>query len=154
MNSTTRRLLPLFGCVLALGVSAAAHAQSAPACPQLPADSGLGWEQRGNDAFLICSAVTSDGSEAFGLSVSADSAFQPRRGNREERGVVAGQDVRWYRAEVATQPEVLVRETLVELDRDRVAHIWVRTQSEELLQSRMSLVERLEFADSPRLTSN
>ena len=154
MNSTNRRLLPLFGCVLALGVAAAAHAQSAPTCPQLPAESGLSWQQRGNDAFLICSAVTGDGNEAFGLSLSADSAFQPRRGNREERGVVAGQDIRWYSAEVGTQPDMLVRETLVELDRDRVAHIWVRTQSEELLRSRLGLVERLEFNDSPRLTSN
>lgn len=86
--------------------------------------------------------------------MSADSPFQPRRGNREERGVVAGQDIRWYRAEVGTQPDMLVRETLVELDRDRVVHIWVRTQSEDLLRSRMGLVERLEFADSPRLSSN
>ena len=154
MNTTTGRLLPLLGCVLALGVAAAAHAQPANACPQLPADSGLSWQQRGNDAFLICSAVTSDGTEAFGLSLSTDSAFQPRRGNREERGVVAGQDIRWYRAEVGAQPDMLVRETLVELDRDRVAHIWVRTQSEELLRSRMVMVERLEFSDAPRLTSN
>jgi len=154
MNTTTRRLLPLSGCVLALVFAAAAHAQSMNACPQLPADSGLSWEQRGNDAFLICSAVTNDGTEAFGLSLSADSAFQPRRGNREERGVVAGKDVRWYRAEVGAQPDMLVRETLVELERDRVAHIWVRTQSRELLNSRMGLVERLEFDGAPQLTSN
>lgn len=154
MNPTTRRLLPLFGCVLAFGIAAAAHAQSTLACPQLPADTGLSWQQRGNDAFLICSAVSDDGSEAFGISLSADSPFQPRRGNREERGVVAGQDIRWYRAEVGTQPDMLVRETLVELDPDRVAHIWVRTESAERLRTGMGLVERLEFADSPRLTRN
>lgn len=151
MNSLIRRSV-LAG-VCALGMAAAAHAQPAPSCPQLPADSGLSWEQRGNDAFLICSAVDSTGSEVFGLSLSADSAFQPRRGNREERGVVAGQDIRWYRAEVATQPELLVRETLVELDRDRVAHIWVRRQSEEALREGLVLVERLDF-DAPRLTRN
>lgn len=154
MNSTNRRLLPLFGCMLALGAAAAAHAQSTPACPQLPADTELSWQQRGNDAFLICSAVTREGNEAFGLSVSADSPFQPRRSNREERGVVAGQDIRWYSAEVGAQPDMLVRETLVELDPDRVAHIWIRTQSEEQLETGMGLVERLEFTDSPRLTSN
>jgi hypothetical protein len=153
MNTTTKRLSPLFGCVLALGVAAAAHAQPANACPQLPADSGLIWQQRGNDAFLICSALTRTGEEAFGLSLSADSPFQPRRSNREERGTVGGKEIRWYRAEVGTQPDLLVRETLVELGRDRVAHIWVRTHSEELLHSRLALVEQLEF-DAPRLSSN
>lgn len=152
MNTTTKRLSLLLGCALAFG-GTAAHAQSASACPQLPADSGLVWQQRGNDAFLICSAVTREGEEAFGLSLSADSPFQPRRGNREERGTVGGREVRWYRAEVGTQPGLLVRETLVELERDRVAHIWVRTRSEELLQSRLGLVEQLEF-DAPRLSSN
>ncbi|NLG59420.1 MAG: hypothetical protein GX538_04560 [Gammaproteobacteria bacterium] len=153
MNSLIRRSLLWGAC--ALGIAAAsAHAQPAAAsCPQLPADSGLSWEQRGNDAFLICSAVDANGNEVFGLSLSADTAFQPRRGNREERGVVAGQDIRWYRAEVANQPELLVRETLVELDRDRVAHIWVRRQSEAELRDGLVLVERLDF-DAPRLSSN
>lgn len=151
MNSIIQRSL-LAG-VCTLGLAAAAHAQPAPSCPQLPADSGLSWEQRGNDAFLICSAVDGSGAEVLGLSLSADSAFQPRRGNREERGVVAGQDIRWYRAEVANQPELLVRETLVELDRNRVAHIWVRRQDEEALLDGLGLVERLDF-DSPRLTRN
>lgn len=151
MNSLIRRSVLAGAC--ALGMAAAANAQPAPSCPQLPADSGLSWEQRGNEAFLICSAVDGSGAEVFGLSLSADSAFQPRRGNREERGVVAGQDIRWYRAEVAAQPELLVRETLVELGRDRVAHIWVRRQSEEALREGLVLVERLDF-DSPRLTHN
>src|SRR5690554_1106813 len=150
MNSLLRGSLLVAAC--ALGMATAAQAQS-PSCPQLPAGSELSWEQRGNDAFLICSAVNAAGQEVFGLSVSADSAFQPRRGNREERGVVAGQNIRWYRAEVANQPELLVRETLVELDRDRVAHIWVRRQSEDQLREGLGLVERLDF-DSPRLTSN
>lgn len=153
MNPMTRRLLPLFGCVLGLGAASAALAQPAQDCPRLPADSGLSWSQRGNDAFLICSAVAADGTEAFGISLSADSAFQPRRANREERGVVAGRDIRWYRAEVGAQPDVLVRETLVELDRGRVAHIWMRTLSEEDLRRTMGLVERLDFSDS-RVTSN
>lgn len=152
MNSLIRR--SLLACACMLGMASAAHAQSGPSsCPQLPADAGLSWEQRGNDAFLICSAVDASGAEAFGLSLSADSAFQPRRSNREERGVVAGQDVRWYRAEVGTQPDLLVRETLVEIDRDRVAHIWVRTHSEGDLTQGMGIVERLDF-DSPRLSSN
>ncbi len=143
----------LLAAACAFGMATAAHAQQTPSCPQLPAGSDLSWEQRGNDAFLICSAVDGAGNEAFGMSLSADSAFQPRRGNREERGVVAGQEIRWYRSEVANQPELLVRETLVELDRDRVAHIWVRRQTDEELIHGLGLVERLEF-DSPRLTRN
>lgn len=153
MNSITKRLLPVFCCVFAFGLAAAAYAQTTPDCPQLPADSGLKWEQRGNDSFLICSAVAADGEEAFGVSLSADSAFQPRRSNREERGVIGGQDIRWYRAENAARPDVLVRETLVELARDRVAHIWTRTHSEEQLQENMRLIETLDFEDT-RLSSN
>ena len=143
---------PLLAAACALGMATAAHAQS-PSCPQLPAGSGLSWEQRGNDAVQICSAVDGTDREVFGLALSADSAFQPRRGNREERGVVAGQEIRWYRAEVANQPDLLVRETLVELDRDRVAHIWVRRQSEDELVEGLGLVERLDF-DAPRLSRN
>lgn len=134
-------------------MATAAYAQSSAACPQLSSEAGLSWQQRGSDAFLICSAVNSEGSEVFGLSLSADSAFQPRRGNREERGVVAGQNIRWYRAEVGGQPDMLVRETLVELDRNRVAHIWVRTMSEDQLRRGMRLVEALDFDDT-RVSSN
>lgn len=148
MKRMKRGLLPAIGCLLALAAASTAHAQSTQACPQLPADSELSWSQRGNDAFLICSAVDADGTEVFGMSLSADSAFQPRRSNREERGVVAGQDIRWYRAEVGAQPDILVRETLVELDRNRVAHIWMRTRSQEELQRTMVLVERLDFSDA------
>lgn len=143
----TRRLLPLAACALALGIAAGAQAQTGPTCPQLPPDSGLNWEQRGNDAFLICSAVGPDGTEAFGLSLSADSPFQPRRSYREERGVVAGQEVHWYRAEVGTQPDILVRETRVELARGLIAHIWTRTTSEAALQDHLRMVERLDFGD-------
>lgn len=147
MNPITRRLLALAGCALIFAATAA-QAQSAAGCPHLPAGSALEWSPRGNDAFLICSAVGADGSEAFGVSLSADSAFQPRRLNRQERGVVAGQDIRWYRAEVGGRPDMLVRETLVELDRNRVAHIWIRTPSEQELQRMMALVERLDFSSS------
>lgn len=148
----TKLLRPLVGCALACAAMTVS-AQGAAACPQLPADAGLSWEQRGNNAFVICSAVTADGSEAFGVSLSASSPFQGRRANREERGTVAGQDIHWYRAEVATQPDILVRETLVELGRNRVAHIWMRTPSEEALLERMLLVERLDF-DDMRVSSN
>lgn len=142
MHPMFRRLVPFLGCVLALS---AVHAQSVHGCPLLPGDSGLSWDQRGTGDFLICSAVDAEGNEAFGVSLSADSAFQPRRANRGEHGVVARRDVRWYRAEVGAQPDVLVRETLVELAPERVAHIWIRARSQNELQRTMSMVERLEF---------
>lgn len=147
MEPMTRRGLPILGCALALFAVASAQAQPGAGCPALPDDTALDWQQRGNEAFLICSAVDAQGSEVFGLSLSADSAFQPRRADRQERGVVAGRDIRWYRAEVGAQPDVLVRETLVELDRDRVAHIWMRARSTDDLQRTMRLVERLDFSN-------
>lgn len=148
MNGTTQRFLRPLACMLLLGLAAGAHAQSARACPQLPSDSGLNWDQGGSDAFLICRAVAEDGSEPFGLALSADSAFQPRRGNREERGVVNGQNIRWYRGEDAANPDALVRETLIELDRNQVAHIWIRTDSRQQLDRSMRLVEALRFDDT------
>lgn len=148
MDPMTRRGVPVLGCALAFFAVAAVHAQSMPipGCPALPDDAGLSWSQRGNDAFLICSAVDAQGTEMFGISLSADSAFQPRRANRQERGVVAGRDIRWYRAEVGAQPDILVRETLVELGRDRVAHIWMRARSADELRRTRNLVERLDFS--------
>ncbi|HIY70038.1 MAG TPA: hypothetical protein H9827_01065 [Candidatus Luteimonas excrementigallinarum] len=152
MSPTSKMLRPFLGCALVFA-AATASAQSALSCPQLPVSSNLNWEQRGNDEFLICSAVATDGSEVFGVSLSAKPAFQPKRSNREEKGVIADQNIRWYRAEVATQPDILVRETLVELGQDRFAHIWMRTPSEEALLERMLLVERLDF-DDMRVSSN
>jgi hypothetical protein len=130
------------------------HAQSTGDCPALPADSGLAWEKLDGGEFVFCKAMrASDGGQAFAVTISEDSPFKPRRSDRLDETVIDGHQTHWYSSEVAGNPGLLVRETLVELDDDQVAHIALRAVSEEELDRSMDLVERLQFADA-RLSSN
>ncbi len=131
--------------LLLAGVAAQAQAQDAGACPQLPADAGLTWEHRGSGQSDFCRALRSDGSEAFGLYISRESPFEPKRGNREEQGSVDGKSIQWYRAEIATQPDIEARETLVALNDGRTAHIWLQAMSGEQLARAFKLAEGLRF---------
>lgn len=153
MKFTTRYLAPLAALGLLIAAAAPAWAQITESCPRLPSDSGLTWTERSSETFVICRAVTEDGREVFGLYLAADSPFQPRRANREERGVINGQDIRWYSGEVASDPDKLVRETLLELDEDRVVHIWLHADSAQEMQQSMGIVEELRFEDT-RFSSN
>ncbi len=112
--------------------TANAHAQDQGNCPQLPADSGLTWEYRASGGSDFCRALRADGSEVFGLYISRKANFAPKRGNRAEAGRIDGQDMHWYRGELATRPDTEVRETLVELADGRVAHIWLQAEAPQL----------------------
>lgn len=141
---------PIAG-ALALAFLAAAPcalAQTPGECPALPADAGLDWTRRAGEAFLICRAVDADGREAFGLYLAERSPFEPRRSAREERGTVAGQEVRWYRGEDAADPGKLVRETLVTLEDGRVMHVWLHARDRDQLQRNQQLVEGLRFDEA------
>lgn len=130
------------------------HAQSTGDCPVLPADSGLAWEKLDGGEFVFCKAIrASDGGQAFAVTLSADSPFKPRRSLRLAETVIDGHQTHWYSSELAGNPDLLVRETLVELDDDHVAHIALRARSEEELARAMDSAERLQFADA-RLSSN
>src|SRR3546814_6182561 len=63
-------------------------------------------------------------------SSDLDSPFDPRRSNRGEETVIDGHETHWYRGEIASAPDAQVRETLIELDDGRVAHISLRAASE------------------------
>lgn len=130
------------------------HAQSTGDCPALPADSGLAWEKLDGGKFVFCKAIrASDGGQAFAVTISADSPFKPRRSLRLAETVIDGHETHWYSSEVAGNPALLVRETLVELDDDHVAHIALRAGSEEELAQSMDAAQRLRFGDV-RLSSN
>lgn len=130
---------------LLLAASAAHAQQSTPGCPQLPADSGLSWEHRGTADSDFCRALREDGSEAFGLYIADQSPFEPQRKNREERGQVGGFEVQWYRAEIATQPEIAARETLIKLPDGRIAHLWLQAPTGEQLDLAFDLAGGLRF---------
>ncbi|QCO67412.1 hypothetical protein E4582_01860 [Luteimonas yindakuii] len=149
MTRTTRRPRRVAAAILFSTLFAPlAHAQQGDECPRLPGDAELSWTQRSSEAFLICRAIGADGREAFGLYLAGNSPFQPARANREERGMVAGQEIRWYRGEVAADPSTLVRETLVELDNGQVMHVWLHARNAEQLQYNQRLVESLRFEEA------
>ena len=132
-----------------------AHAQDSQDggnCPQLPAGSELTWEYKATGGSDFCRALRADGSEAFGLYISRKANFEPKRGNRAEEGVIDGQNVYWYKGELATKPDVEVRETLVELPDGRVAHIWLQAQAPQLAPM-LGQVQSIRFP-ATRLSSN
>jgi hypothetical protein len=128
-----------------LGLAGSAMAQQTMACPQLPADAGLTWDyHRGGDTDL-CRALRADGSEAFGLVISAQPTFEPQRPDRAERGRIGGRDITWYRAELAQKPGVQARETVVELPDGRSAHIWLQAETSDKLAAGFQMLEGLQF---------
>jgi hypothetical protein len=151
MNKTTALLLAGLlsaGTVRAqaLAQPEAVHPPAHPAsCPQLPANAGLAWEARSTADSDFCRALRSDGSEAFGLYISAKPNFEPNPRNRQESGRVDGREVVWYRAEIATDPGVQARETLLQLADGRYAHVWLQADSAAALAPDYRLVGDLRF---------
>jgi len=123
----------------------AAVAPAPVPCPQLPADAGLTWEYHATGDSDLCRALRADGSEAFGLYISPNPNFEPQRSNREEEGRIDGQEMYWYRAELAAQPGVQARETVLALPDGRSAHIWVQAPGEEALATSLQLAQSLHF---------
>lgn len=139
--------------LLALATSAHAQSQGDVACPQLPADSGLVWQHQATPTSDFCRALRADGSEAFGLFIANESPFEPARGNRAEEASIDGRGVQWYRSELAGQPDVRARETLIELPDGRVAHIWVQAKSDQQLAEALGQTANLRFR-AAQLSSN
>lgn len=141
-------LLPLL-----LLLSGTARAQSTMGCPRLPASTGLKWESTAGPDFVFCRALRADGSQAFGVYVGEDSPFEPKRRNRSETDTIDGQSVYWYRSEVATRPNIEVRETLLELADGREAHIFFESGAGEPLANTFHQIQQLRF-DTQALSSN
>ena len=117
-------------------------------CPALPADAGesLRWEVLRVPNMLLCRAMsTENGAEAFALTVSPESPFKPRRGDRAEEGMLNGREVQWYRGDVPNEPTVLIREALIELREERVVHVFMRANDAETLAKRQQMVLSLPF---------
>ena len=141
MKHTSRVALAILA-LLPMG----AFAQSMTACPNLPAGDGLRWERLDGPGFVFCKAIRdSDGSEAFAVTVSANSPFEPNRRNRAEQASIDGRNGYWYRSEIAAQPNEIARETLVEIDAQHVAHISLRATSEQQKAEAMRQAQGLRF---------
>ena len=144
------RWLPLAALLLPVHASA----QTAGHCPELPAGSGLTWDAMNGPDFLYCKAMPgAGGDQVFSVMLREEATFRPRRSLREEEAVIDGQEVHWYRGEVASQPNLIIRETLLELPNDRTAHIMLRADSDQQRADSQRIAEGMRFADA-RLGSN
>lgn len=141
MKQTTTATLLL----LATLASADALAQQSPACPQLPASANMHWNARIADATAFCQALQANGTQAFGLYISSERGFKPRRGDRLEQGSLDGQPVFWYRSEIAGDPNVESRETALELREDVWVHVWMQATSKEELDRTLQVASQLGF---------
>ncbi len=141
-----------FSLPMLLALASGAQAQTQPtSCPQLSADSGLTWEHKATGKTDFCRALRADGSEAFGLYIANQTPFKPSRSNREEQASIDGHNVTWYRSEIAAQPGIEARETVLELVDGRVAHIWIQAKSPAQLGKALEQAQAMRF-QSARLS--
>lgn len=145
-------------CLTLLVLTGSVQAQEAPqeqpppaspsatvACPKLPDNAGLTWIHKALGASDLCRAMRPDGTEAFGLHIARETPFKPKRGNREEKASIDGQAIWWHSSELATQPKMKMRETLLELSDGRVAHIWVQATTDGDLAATLEQANQLHF---------
>jgi hypothetical protein len=130
--------------------SSSAFAQSATignGCPMLPVDgSGLHWTTLRTKSVLLCRALRDDGREAFALTITKKVGFKLESESREEKGQIQGHNVWWHRSEIAGRPNEVVRETLVKLGSDQIAHIYIRSENATEVAQYQQLVQSLQFA--------
>jgi hypothetical protein len=103
------------------------------------------WETLRVRNMLLCRAMDQGGAEVLALTISPESPFKPRRAQRAEEATVQGQKVWWYSGEIPGRPSELVREMLVELSEDRVAHVFIRAQDSAALARAQGIVQSLDF---------
>jgi hypothetical protein len=85
------------------------------------------------------------GQEAFAVTLTRKSPFRPASELRAEEGEIQGERIWWYRAEIAGRPNELVRETLLKVSRDQVAHVFIRTGDKDSLGRLQGVVQGLQF---------
>ncbi|MCC7249162.1 MAG: hypothetical protein IT473_11125 [Lysobacter sp.] len=139
-------------CLWASAATAQTAATDAADCPAIPEDTAqtLRWDAMRIPNMLFCRAVLIEtGTEAFAVTISRESPFRPKRGLRAETGTLDGRPVQWYRGEVSNEPNVQIRETLIELEDDRVVHIFMRAPDADALVVRLKMAESIRLGGSP-----
>lgn len=147
VKSTASRWLLCLACLWTGAAGAQATSEDpSTQCPALPAEAAetLRWDAVRMPDMLYCRALRGDGgAEAFALTISRESRFRPRRGDRAEVTTANGREVQWYRGDVPNEPDVLIREALLELSGDRVMHVFMRANDAATLARRQQLVGSL-----------
>lgn len=122
-------------------------ARAAGGCPGLPEGSGLRWEAREVPGMVFCKGIReADGQDLLSVSISEDSPFRRERELAQERGTIEGRKVRWYKGSDGFNTGLALRETALELDDGRVAHVVVRAPSEEAVPPLLEMAAGLRFA--------
>ena len=81
------------------------------------------------------------------LGISRDFAFRPQPSDRAETGVLGGVEFQWYRTEL-TRSDVILREALIEIGRERKMYISVHAPDAETMAHRQMMVETMELPDA------
>lgn len=119
----------VLACSLLLAGSANVHAQQAGQCPQLPAGSGLQWEQQAQSGFVLCKAATEDGRTVLNLMLTErDPSLALNRSLRAEKGSFSGEELYWYHPDMGGRdlPGLESRRiTTLKLAKNRYAQIWI-----------------------------
>ena len=75
-----------------------------------------------------------------------DEAARPAQVHRcagSDRAEVAnlnGREVQWYRGEVPNEPNILIREALIEISKNQVIHVFMRAKGADMLARHQQFV--------------
>ena len=119
-------------------------------CPPFPSALAgvLRWEVLRVPDMLLCRALLTDsGTEAFAMIIGRNSPFKPRRSDRAESVRLNGREVFWYSSKSAKEPNVQMREMLIQIDEDRVVHVTVRANDAKTLSKYQEYALSLPFPD-------
>lgn len=139
----------LIAILLALPGSLLAQ-QSTTRCPTLPSASGLQWQERAGNGFIVCKAVTGDGRQSLNmLLTSRDPDIRLSRSQRAEAGTFSGEALHWYVPELAGRDPAFAesrRITVVELRKGQYAQVWIDAESPKELGQLQSLASQLDIS--------
>ncbi len=142
----------LVSAVLLLATSTTVAAQSTTQCPSLPSSSGLHWEQQTQSDFIVCKATTEDGRSVLNMMLtSRDPDLGLNRALRAEKGSFAGENLQWYKLDMGGRdvPGLESRRiTVVKLDKNRYAQIWIDAADTGELGTLQSLTQTLNLNPS------
>lgn len=138
--------------LLLAGCCGSALAQQAEQCPALPADSGLHWDQQAQSDFIVCKASTEDGRTVLNMMLTQrDPDMTFSRTLRAEKGSFAGESLNWYKLDMGGRdlPGLESRRiTVVKLDKNRYAQIWIDAADTTELGNLQTLTQSLNLNPS------
>ena len=153
MNYLQPTALTLF--LLTAAMSAQAQPAGSDHCPDLPGGSTLHWQQQQRDGYLLCRAEDEHGNPAFNLMLTDDEPkLRLARSLRAERAQFAGQDIHWYRMDLANDAAEQAqyrRITVSRLGKDQYAQLWFNANDQAELETRIEQISHLRLDNTPRL---